>query len=933
MAIFHFSGQVISRSQGRNAVAAASYRSAEKMFDERNGKTQDFTKKEQDILYKEVLLPKDAPEWMKDRNKLWNEVEKGEKRKDAQLAREFNIALPKELTKEQNIELAKEFVQKEFVAKGMVADLCIHRGHNSGEEQPHIHVMLTMREITKDGNGFGKKVREWNGREQLEHQREAWAECANKHLAINGHDIRIDHRSNAERGIDLEPQYKIGAKAAERAMARLEDHQRIARENGEKIYADPSIALDVITRQQSTFTQQDLARFINTHTVDTEQFQRVYDKVKGSEQMVFLGKDEQGRERFTTQGMLALEKQMLTQAQSLQQDRANSHAVTQVLSIPEHFSVEQRSALEHMVAAGDIKCVIGYAGSGKSTILSVAKEAWEQEGFKVHGVTLSGIAAENLTGASGIESRTVASRIYYWDKGEQRLSDRDILVVDEAGMLGSRQMFRLLAEAHEAKAKVVLIGDPQQLQAIEAGAAFRAIAEQTKYIELTQVRRQHERWQQEATKEFAEGQVEKALSRYGQHDHLHEFDTQSQAKQSLVEMWNDVRISNPDKTQIILAYTRKDVQELNEMARDLRRSNNELGQDYIIKTERGDRQFADADRIYFLKNERSLGVMNGTLGTIEKIEGHQITVRLDKDLENLSNRAILVDTNLYNHLEHGYAATIHKAQGVTVDRSYVLASKYMDNHSSYVALSRHRESTDLFWGRDEFVNQRALSQALGRDRSKDITLDYGIEQENATKSDLNKHLKLEEIRELDVSRQDIQQEKAHRLTIEEIKERYAPKDLSQKLDRPLTSAEIKERYNLGELEQDKLREFKKSYEAQKQLDQLQAFKARYEAEHPEKAKAIQQELQPAFERNALKIEQEVNLLERAIEKSSMPRTYKQQLEQCAVKAMRDKDVMNYFASHNQKLAEKITDLAQQREARELTKSKELSLERDIGWER
>jgi Ti-type conjugative transfer relaxase TraA len=912
MAIFHFSGQVISRSQGRNAVAAAAYRSAEKLFDERNGKTQDFTKKEQDILYKEVMLPSGAPEWMKDRNKLWNEVEKNEKRKDAQLAREFNIALPKELSPKQNIELAKEFVQKEFVDKGMVADLCLHKGHNGTEEQPHIHVMLTMREVTPDG--FGKKVREWNGREQLEHQREAWAECANKHLALNGHDIRIDHRSNAERGIDLEPQYKIGAKAAERAMARFEDHQRIARENGEKIYADPSIALETITKQQSTFTHQDLARFINTHTVDPEQFQRVYDRVKVSEQMVFLGKDEQGRERFTTQEMLVLEKQMLSYAQSLQKDRANSHAITQTLNVPEHFSEEQRTALEHMISRGDIKCVIGYAGSGKSTILSVAKEAWEHEGFKVHGVTLSGIAAENLTGASGIESRTFASRSYYWDRGEQKLTHKDILVVDEAGMLGSRQMARLLEEVYAGNAKIILIGDPQQLQAIEAGAAFRAIAELTNYLELTQVRRQHEKWQQEATKEFAVGKVEEALERYAKHDHLHEFDTKLQAKQRLVEMWNDVRISNPQKTQIILAYTRKDAKELNEMAREVRISNNELGEDRVIKTERGERQFAEGDRIYFLKNERSLGVMNGTLGTIEKIDHNNITVRLDKDLENSNSRAIQVDLNLYNHLEHGYAATIHKAQGVTVDRSYVLASKYMDSHSSYVALSRHRESTDLFWGKDEFTNQRALSQSLGRDRSKDVTLDYGVLEEKFS---------------------NVIHTKAHRQEKPDLRKKTKEQDLEprQKLERPLTSIEIKEIYKLRDESHDKLQEIKKAYEAEKQFDPLQAFKARYESEYPEKAKAIQQELQPAFERKALKIEQEVNLLERAIERSNMPRTHKQQLEQCAVKAMRDKDVMNYFSTHNQKLAEKIMDLAQQREARELTKSKELSLERDMGWER
>ena len=134
---------------------------------------------------------------------------------------------------------------------------------------------------------------------------------------------------------------------------------------------------------------------------------------------------------------------------------------------------EQKTAFDHLVGHGDLKCVVGFAGTGKSYLLGAAREAWEAKGYAVRGVTLSGIAAENLEDSSGIESRTFASRSYYWDKGEQPLTNKDVLVVDEAGMLSSRQMARLLDEAEAGGAKVVLVGDPQQLQAIEAGAAFQ----------------------------------------------------------------------------------------------------------------------------------------------------------------------------------------------------------------------------------------------------------------------------------------------------------------------------------------------------------------------------------------------------------------------------------------------------------------------------
>lgn len=724
MAIYHFSGTIISRSQGRSVVACAAYRSGERLHDARYDKIHDYTKKE-DVAHTEILLPEQAPALFSNRETLWNFVEACEKRKDAQLAREFNFALPRELTLEQNITLAREFVTQEFVKKGMIADLCIHNDPMpNGERQPHAHVMLTLRQVTPEG--FGQKVREWNDKEYLLVWRKAWAEIANRHLFLHDHDIKIDHRTLEAQGIDLEPQYKIGAAVAQEHLARLEDHQRIARENGEKLLDDPNIALTAITRQQSTFTHQDLARFVNRHTVDAEQFQAVYDTIKASPELVFLGKDAQNRERFTTQELLTVERRMMERAEQLTERPHHSVAQAhQSLAVAQRsLSAEQHTAFVHLVGDGDLKNVIGYAGTGKSYLLGAAREAWEAQGYRVQGATLSGIAAENLEAGSGIESRTLASRQYYWDQGEQLLTNKDILVVDEAGMMGSRQLARVLEEVARHHAKLVLVGDPYQLQAIEAGAAFRAVSEATPTLSLTEIRRQHIPWQREATVELATGKTGDAIHRYSQHDHVHAFETQAMAKQGLVALWNDVRIHQPDKTQIILTYTRADVQELNERARSLRKEQGELGTDHHIKTERGERLFAAQDRIYFLKNDRDLGVKNGTLGTVVGIQAHMLTVQLDQSEGQKIPRSISFSTERYEYLDHGYAATIHKSQGVTVDRAYVLASKYMDGHATYVGMSRHRESVDVFYNREEFPHERALAAALSRERSKDVTLDY-----------------------------------------------------------------------------------------------------------------------------------------------------------------------------------------------------------------
>jgi Ti-type conjugative transfer relaxase TraA len=727
MAIYHFSAQVISRSQGRSSVAATAYRSAEKLMDDRTGLIHDFTKKS-DVLEKDILLPKDAPEWMSDREKLWNGVELSEKRKDAQLAREINIALPLELSAEQNWDLLKSFVQQEFVDKGMVADIAFHRGHKGGEDQPHGHVMLTMREVTPEG--FGQKVRSWNDKALLNDWREHWAEHCNLELAKQGFDLRIDNRTLEAQGINLEAQSKIGPKEAQRAMVRFAEHQALAERNGERLLEEPEIALTAITRQQSTFTHQDLARFVNRHTVDAEQFDAVYEKVKSHPELVHLGRDDRGSDRFTTRELLALETKMISQvtekAQSTSHRISDKHIVAAM--VDKNLSDEQQVALKHLTQGSDIACVVGFAGTGKSYMLGAAREVWEAKGYQVQGMTLSGIAAENLEGGSSIKSGTVASRLWHWERDRERLTSKDIVVVDEAGMLGSRQMAKIIEEAHLARAKVVLVGDPEQLQAIEAGAAYRAIAERIGFVEMTDIRRQHEAWQQQATRDFASSRTHDGLLAYEQHDNVHTYNTKDSAMTGMIEQWDEVRSQALDKSQIMLAYTRAEVRQLNEQARSMRHAQGELGQDHTVGTSRGERTFAEQDRIYFLRNDnRELQVKNGTLGTIEKINHDKLIVRLDH-VDREKARRVEFSLKDYNDIDHGYAATVYKAQGVTVDRTHVLASKYFDRHSTYVAMSRHREGADLYVSRDNFPSFSDLSKTLSRDRTKDVTLDYSIQR-------------------------------------------------------------------------------------------------------------------------------------------------------------------------------------------------------------
>lgn len=205
-------------------------------------------------------------------------------------------------------------------------------------------------------------------------------------------------------------------------------------------------------------------------------------------------------------------------------------------------------------------------------------------------------------------------------------------------------------------------------------------------------------------------------------------DTRELARGELVDGWDRQRQAEPDKSRVILTHTNAEVRELNEEARGRLRATGDLGDDVAFSADRGPRDFARGDRLMFLRNERSLGVKNGTLGTIERVSPEGMTVRLD------GGRSVAFEAKDYAAVDHGYAATFHKAQGVTVDRAHVLATPGMDRHSAYVGLSRHRDGVQLHYGRDDFADQRQLARTLSRDRGKDMAGDYATPEQDQARA-------------------------------------------------------------------------------------------------------------------------------------------------------------------------------------------------------
>jgi Ti-type conjugative transfer relaxase TraA len=751
VAVPHFSVSIVARGSGRSAVLSAAYRHCAKMDFEREARTIDYTRK-QGLLHEAFVVPADAPEWLRsmlaDRSvagaseAFWNMVEAFEKRTDAQLAKDVTIALPVELSAEQNIALVQDFVAHHITARGMVADWVYHDAPGN----PHIHLMTTLRPLTEDGfgakkiavaghdgkplrNDAGKIVYElWaGGADEFNAFRDGWFACQNRHLAMAGLDIRVDGRSFESQGIALEPTIHIGvgANAIERKadaagetvsaiavdLERIELQEERRRENARRIQRDPGLVLDLITRERSVFDERDISKVLHRYIDDPELFRDLMPRVLQHPKALRLDSERisfatgaWSLAKYTTHDLIRIEAEMAHRALWLARQRPH-HVSSRVLTLTferhERLSGEQKSAIEHICGNSRIAAVVGRAGAGKTTMMKAARQAWEAAGYRVVGAALAGKAAEGLEKEAGIASRTLAAWELRWKSDRNHLNDRTVMVLDEAGMVSSRQMARFVEAATISGAKLVLVGDPDQLQPIEAGAAFRAISERIGYAELETIYRQHEQWMRDASLDLARANVSAALQAYEQRDMVRTAWTRDDAITTLIADWE--RDYDPAKSSLILAHRRRDVRILNDMARSklIERGAVDIGQ--VFKTEDGVRQFAAGDQIVFLKNEGSLGVKNGMLARLTEAQPGRLVAEIGSGDDR---RQVVVEQRFYANVDHGYATTVHKSQGATVDLVKVLASSTLDRHLTYVAMTRHREKVELYVGLEEFANRR-----------------------------------------------------------------------------------------------------------------------------------------------------------------------------------------------------------------------------------
>ena len=421
MPIFYLNVGTVSRGDGRSVVGAAAYCSGSKLQDARIGRDFDC-KGKVDLVHSEILLPEGASQRWLDREVFWNEVEMVEERKDAQLAREIELVVPGALSLDDGVSLVREFMLEQFVARGMVVDLNVHRATGAdGRMKSYGHGLCSLRAIA--GDGFGKKQREWNSRKILVGWRKRWAALANQYLLEAGQKELIDARAGAESGraLDLRPAGAPGRGA---------EDAEIACRNGERIVAEPGLVLVELTRERPSFTRQELERFVEANSVGTEQFARALARVESSIELVRLRDGANGEESFSRRSV-----------GSIAAPRESCRTVPAGESEGERVSVVS---------------------------LREAVVGWETAGLKVRGVGLTYEKAKAFEKTWGIKSVAVHGLLGRWMKRQDQLEPNDVLVVNDVKRLSQKQKDWMLAASRAVKAKLVLV-DEVGFTTIEGG--------------------------------------------------------------------------------------------------------------------------------------------------------------------------------------------------------------------------------------------------------------------------------------------------------------------------------------------------------------------------------------------------------------------------------------------------------------------------------
>ncbi|MBV1932030.1 MAG: relaxase domain-containing protein [Porticoccaceae bacterium] len=539
-----------------------------------------------------------------------------------------------------------------------------------------------------------------------------------------------------------------------------------------------SSIVEQVVEKQAVFRLQDLYTAVAVeaqwHHADLRDIESTVQHLIEQQAVISLGRDAAKSQLFSTPAMIVLEQQLIQRANQLQQQSHYRLSEQAIQTAIEQQTQRQGYALSDEQAEGvfsvcqsGLDILQGAAGAGKSTSMQAVKFAYEAAGFSVLGATVARQAANQLEAETGIVSNTLAKLLSDLEHDHVQL-DNTVLLVDEAGQLASPDLLRLMDAVQRASGKLILVGEQQQLDAINHSGSLRFLSQRQGCARIETIRRQHEPWAREAVKQLRAGNAMSALQAHQQRGLLHFADSSAYAREQLVQQWQQFKKQHPDKQTMILAQRWRDVKPLNESVRRIYQEQGQVGSEDIeaecvISNQVMRLQFSRGERVRFTRNDYRRNLTNGETGTIEHVEQHgsdiQFTVHCDNGRTVQFNQSDYCDDKGRLYMAQAYATTVYASQGSTVHGDvFVYYTSGMDRSASYVAGSRHKNACHWFANREEMdalsgahdagvasndtERLQTLARCMSTNREKYLAVEYLDEQ--AIQAESQQHLEASE---------------------------------------------------------------------------------------------------------------------------------------------------------------------------------------------
>jgi Ti-type conjugative transfer relaxase TraA len=736
---------IVGLSTGTSGVAVAAYIDRDRYTRDLTAETFDFRnhKTDEPVLARVFELPPGSPAW--DKQRLWDEVDKAEiatkhlartgevrLRAGAQLAKHYVFALPKDaqITDAQRIEMARQHIQEQFTDNGLACQWAIHMQAGN----PHLHVLVTTRRLGPDGfdkhkatdlnPDFARK----NGKGFVSSQdriSEKWEAFQNRYFEERGLDLRVDPRGVVSQLHEGKARHIEASWKMSENEARLDDARLTA-------LVEPETVLEKLTARQCLFTERELHAVLKKAGLeDMAEREAAKERVLSCPECVKLY-DGAGQEtglytsthvRAEERAILELTDRKMREVGGQVSERARERALSR-----KPLDTEQREAFDVMTAANRLCVIQGRAGAGKSYTMGAARDAFEDNGWRVVGLAPTNTVSRDMHTDGFQEAATVHAELLRQEKARTNPRSRvkawdgkTVVFIDEAAMLDNKIMHRLLEQADVSGAKLVMIGDDAQLASIQRGGMYTEIRQKTDHALISMVRRQKQDWMRQASMDLADGKIKEAMTAYREHDCIK---ASKEPIEALLQDWKRDVERNPDVNRFIYAGINTEVNRINDACSKTMREMGKVRGGIIYDCEKGEKKFQQTigvgDRIQFNATAKSIdkNLINGNFGTVQKQSKDNIEVRLD------SGATVSFDPREYKGFALGYVGTVYKGQGKTQTDVYALHGLTWNNRTTYVGATRHKGDFKLYVDSEKVKSFEQLTRSMSRSQERTSTLGY-----------------------------------------------------------------------------------------------------------------------------------------------------------------------------------------------------------------